>query len=85
MNFNLFVNAIQILLRDVGDLNDLTRIYFFRWVNGGAHSLLLLTWHVLQQVSCKLGLAYLTVLAHSQYIVHKDDEVVYLAYLWLLS
>ena len=47
MNFNLFVNAIQILLRDVGDLNDLTRVYFFRWVNSGAHSLLLLTWHVL--------------------------------------
>ena len=62
MDSYFLVDAGQILLTDIGNLNYLTGIYLFRWIDRGANGLLLRTVDALEQVSCQLGLAHLAVL-----------------------
>ena len=85
MYFDLLMDAVQVLLRDVGNFDNLARVNLLRRVHRGAHGLLLLARHLLEQVGRELRFADLTVLAHSQHIVHENDEVIDFTHLRLLS
>ena len=70
------VDAGQVLLTDIGNLNYLTGVNLFRRINGGANGLLLRSVDALQEVGCQLRLAHLTVLTLAKYVIHEDNKVI---------
>ena len=79
MNTYFLVDAGQVILTDIGDFDYLTGVYLFRRIDRGSNSLLLCAVYVLKQVGCQLRLADLSVLTLTEYVIHKDNEVIYLA------
>ena len=84
MNTYFLVDAGQVLLTDIGNLNYLTGVDFFRRIDCGANGLLLCSVDALQEVGCQLRLAHLTVLTLAKYVIHEDNEVIDFADLGLL-
>ena len=85
MDTYFLVDTGQVLLTNICNLYYLTGVYLFRRIDRGANSLLLRSIDALQQVGCQLRLAYLSVLTLTQYVIHKDNEVIDFADLWLFS
>ena len=89
MDSNLFLNAIEILLVHAGNLHDLARVYLLSWVDSGTDCLLLiatfLSLSVYEEVRGELSLAYFSVLALAENLVHIDDKIVHLTDLWRLT
>lgn len=85
VNFHLLVDASQVFLANVCNFNYFASIDLLRWVHSRPHCLLLRPFDVLEEVRRELGFANFTVLAFSEDIVHKNDEVVDFAHLRLFG
>ena len=85
MYAHLLMDAVEVILTHITDLDNLARVDFLAWIDSRSNRLpfagavlsLLLGIH--QEVRGKLRFAHFTVLAFTQHLIHIDNKVVHFA------
>ena len=85
MDTYFLMDAVQVLLTDITNLNDLASVNLLSWVHSRSDSLLFSSIHILKEIRCKLSLAHFTILSLTKDIIDENNEAIDLSDCGLIS